>query len=111
MTKLTREQSEEARYLAMWIVGKLTHKADNRTLEIPQAQLLARAYLASFDREGVVVPRAILEQARCPNCDGRGFTTYTVEAGVMEQEQCEWCYERHMALAAAQQPTRADVKE
>ena len=56
MTKLTPEQSEEARHLAMWVIGELTHKADNRTLEIQQAQLLASAYLDSIDRDSVVVP-------------------------------------------------------
>jgi len=36
----------------------------------------------------------LLELARCPNCDGRGFTAHQVAQDVWEQEQCQWCYEK-----------------
>ena len=118
MTKLTQEQSEEARHLAMWVIGELTHKANNRTLEIPQAQLLARAYLASLDRDGVVVPREqIIEECAkialtAPRKDsiewpvgwprGVGDLAYAYATGGNDMAQA--IFQEIRALAAAPQP-------
>lgn len=47
----------------------------------------------------VTAPRLWLEEARCPECDGSGFT---VSAGhPPEQTQCQWCFTKHMILGEA----------
>jgi hypothetical protein len=47
---------------------------------------------------------SLLRAARCPNanCDNNGcITVYVGEGCGVEQEQCQWCYERNAALNAS----------
>lgn len=48
----------------------------------------------------VAVSRSFLEATPCPNCDGSGFFTST--GPDPEQEQCQWCFEKHMILSGAE---------
>lgn len=50
----------------------------------------------------VAMPKAWVEAAKCDNCGGQGWKAIQVEAGVFEQEQCQWCFEQWLALG---QPT------
>lgn len=49
--------------------------------------------------DSIAMPKAWIEAAKCPSCDGVGWRAIQVEAGVFEQEQCEWCYERWLNLS------------
>ena len=42
--------------------------------------------------------RGLLGVAGCPNCDGSGSIAHQVGDSDWEQEQCQWCYEKHLAL-------------
>lgn len=44
------------------------------------------------------MPKAWVEAAQCGNCGGQGWKAIQIEAGVFDQEQCQWCYERWLAL-------------
>jgi hypothetical protein len=46
----------------------------------------------------IPMPKAWIEAAKCDNCGGQGWRAIQVEAGVFEQEQCQWCFERWLAL-------------
>ena len=50
----------------------------------------------------VVVPRAWVETAVCPACYGSGGIPVQVGEQEWEQQQCQWCDEKKVALAAAQ---------
>lgn len=54
----------------------------------------------------VPMPKAWVEAAKCGHCGGQGWTAIQVEAGVFEQEQCQWCFEQWLALG--QPDHRAD---
>lgn len=55
----------------------------------------------------VVVPRAWIEAAKCPECDGSGFNVRQYAAGQFEQVQCEWCDVRHHAMTSVAQSATA----
>ena len=62
---------------------------------------LSEAAASATVPEGMVlVSRSFLEATPCPNCDGSGFFTST--GPDPEQEQCQWCFEKHMILSGAQ---------
>ena len=42
--------------------------------------------------------RGLLGVARCPNCDGSGSIAHQVGDSDRWQEQCQWCYEKYLAL-------------
>ena|SRR3990167_10000651 len=49
----------------------------------------------------IAVPKDLLEAAICPECDGSGGIPYQVSETDWEQQQCQWCFERTMALASS----------
>jgi len=65
-------------------------------------------YAESCDRSSNLV--ALLRSARCPNgrCDNNGtITVYLGEGMGVEQEQCQWCYERDAAIRSTDETPAA----
>lgn len=64
----------------------------------------------------VQASRAWIESLKCPSCGGDGIRAVMVELGVLEPEQCQWCYEKWATLrtpvSAERSPTQigADLK-
>lgn len=69
----------------------------------------AEAVLSDRPSDGVSespqiqMPKEWIEAAKCANCGGVGWTAVQVEAGVFDQEQCQWCFERWLALGQPKQ--------
>lgn len=68
---------------------------------------LAAYAVNRLERYEALIP--LLKAARCPNCEGDGFTVEPEIKGYDEygypdvigvQVQCQWCYERDAAIAA-----------
>jgi hypothetical protein len=47
---------------------------------------------------GIPMTKEWIEEAKCGNCGGVGWRAIQVEAGVFEQDQCQWCFEQWQAL-------------
>ena len=63
--------------------------------------------LRAYRKAGwVPIKRTFLEAAKCPDdeCAGRGWTARQFGPNEWEQVECQWCRERHDALAAAPEP-------
>ena len=60
----------------------------------------AKAILALIEQEQKAM-RGLLQEARCPNCDGSGIIAHQYALGQYEQEQCQWCYTRDAVLGGS----------
>ncbi len=73
---------------------------DSVSMRAEQWQQIIAALRRQPSSDQVLVPRSFLEATPCPNCDGSGFIVNT--GPDPQQEQCQWCYEKHMLLASAE---------
>lgn len=64
---------------------------------------LHAASQARSESPQIQMPKEWIEAAKCANCGGVGWTAVQVEAGVFDQEQCQWCFERWLALGQPKQ--------
>lgn len=83
-------------------IAELKSLAANKALSIGEARNALDAAA-----EQLSVAADLLAVAKCPNCDGCGFTVREIGGYDMdgffasqgEQEQCQWCYEREVFVA------------
>ncbi len=88
-------------------VELLLPKLDRAKMEAAMEK--ARSALKERSPAPIPMPREWIEEAKCDHCGGVGWRAIQVEAGVFEQDQCQWCFEQWLALGQPAQGGDNDV--
>lgn len=78
--------------------------ADTVSERYDAAQSESAPQSATAPHDSIPMAKGWIEAAKCDNCGGQGWTAHQVAAGEREQVQCQWCFEKWLALG---QPSAA----